>query len=60
MTHLASEYKFPECEGCINHDMDPFPCRYCKNGSNFESDGDNTEEELTYHEFQEFVRREGL
>ena len=59
MAHLPSEFKFPECDGCINFDLDPFPCRYCKNGSNFESGGD-VEEELTYHEVRDYIQREGL
>lgn len=31
---------FPECDTCVNADLDPFQCRTCKNGSNWEAFGD--------------------
>lgn len=48
--------KFPECEGCINRELDPFQCGTCINGSKFE--GEDTSEELTYDEFVDFIRGE--
>lgn len=52
---LQSELKFLECDGCINRELDPLQCRGCKNGSNFDAGGD-VEQELTYHEFIDFLR----
>lgn len=52
---LSSELKFKECDGCINHEFDPFRCGDCRNGDLFEGSGD-IEQELTYHEFIDFHR----
>ena len=55
--HLQSELKFVECETCINLDLDPWVCRYCKKACNFEAELTDTDEELEYHDFQAMVNR---
>lgn len=54
--HIQSELKFLECETCVNLDLDPWVCRYCKNASNYDGGGDESEE-LEYHDFQAMVVR---
>ena len=55
--HLDSELKFVECANCVNLDLDPWICRYCKKASNFEPEQTDTDEALEYHEFVDMVRR---
>lgn len=43
-----------ECEGCINHNFDPFRCKGCINGSHYEGEDDT--EELTYAEFIDLIQ----
>lgn len=49
-----SDYRFPDCESCINKEYDPFQCEGCVNGSNCELEDDT--EELTYAEFIDLLR----
>jgi hypothetical protein len=44
----------PECEGCVNAELDPFRCRTCEGGSNWEGSGDDSEW-LTIHEFKDYL-----
>jgi hypothetical protein len=52
--------KFPECEGCMNKDFDPFQCDDCEDACNFEpyeeEEEDSSVEEMNIHEFVEFWR----
>ena len=50
---VKAAFKYPECEFCINHVMDPFACDDCEDGDNFEPDDVDRVENLTYHEFLE-------
>ena len=48
---------YPECEGCINDEFDPFQCDSCINGSNYEGeDDDESNDELSYEEFIDLFR----
>lgn len=53
--------KFPECESCINRELDPFACDDCTDANNYEPDedldtADTAVEELSYADFIELFR----
>ena len=51
--------KFPECEDCINRELDPFQCESCEDACNFEPYDDESEsfETMTISEFKDFWGR---
>jgi hypothetical protein len=51
--------KFPECESCMNKELDPFQCDDCEDACNFEpyeEEEDASVEEMSIQEFVEFWR----
>jgi len=50
-----ADHKFPECSTCINRECDPFECKTCKNGSNFETEDDEVEE-ITIRELIDIMK----
>lgn len=51
---------YPECDTCINREHDPFACEDCDEGSNYEpedtEDEDDDFEELPYDKFITWIR----
>lgn len=59
MSGPLSQFKFLACDGCINHDLDPFRCGGCRNGNRFEGadtspdeELHSSEEDMTFDEFR--------
>lgn len=59
-TEKAESMKYPECEGCINRELDPFQCEDCEDACNFEPYEDDFDdddvEDMTIDEFKEYWR----
>lgn len=49
-------FKYDFCGTCINQEVDQSQCYSCDEGSNYEDMDEDNIENLTYHEFIEFIK----